>query len=159
MSFRILLPLVPFVVPLAARWVRGQETAILAAGCRLSAQELCDARRAGVAHPEEVRLQFVPAIPLPASPILLYLGRWTGLVSPHTSGITLRYGIYIRRDCRSDRSLLLHELVHVGQYERLGSIGAFLRMYLRECLDPGYPFGPLEQEAMLRAQELLDSDV
>jgi hypothetical protein len=35
------------------------------------------------------------------------------------------------------------------QYERLGGIRPFLKLYLYECLvTPGYPFGPLEQEAI-----------
>jgi hypothetical protein len=61
--------------------------------------------------------------------------------------MTLRYGIFVRSDCWGDRRLLVHELVHVAQYERLGGFRAFLRQYLQECITPGYPFGELEQEA------------
>jgi hypothetical protein len=42
--------------------------------------------------------------------------------------------------------LLLHELAHVAQYERLG-MRRFLRQYLHECLTEGYPLGELEAEA------------
>jgi len=65
-----------------------------------------------------------------------------------TAGITLHYGILIREDCWGDRRLVVHELAHVAQYERLGGIGPFLRAYLRECLLEGYPNGALEREAI-----------
>jgi len=44
--------------------------------------------------------------------------------------------------------LVVHELAHTWQYERLGGLRPFLKQYLYECLvAPGYPFGHLEQEA------------
>ena len=50
---------------------------------------------------------------------------------------------------------MAHELVHTTQYERLGGIEAFLRPYLLECLSaPGYPHGPMEQEAITTAARL-----
>ena len=45
-------------------------------------------------------------------------------------------------------SMVVHELVHTLQYERFGGFRPFLEEYLFECITPpGYPFGPLEQEA------------
>lgn len=41
----------------------------------------------------------------------------------------------------------MHELAHVVQYERLGGFHGFLKLYLQECINPGYPFGELEQDA------------
>jgi hypothetical protein len=56
-------------------------------------------------------------------------------------GILLKNGAVVRR-------LVVHELVHVMQYERFGGIEAFLKEYVKEvAFDPGYPHGPLEQEA------------
>jgi len=49
-----------------------------------------------------------------------------------------------------ERRLLVHELVHTGQYERLGGSGLFWSAYLRECLTIGYPMGGSEQEAIDR---------
>jgi hypothetical protein len=43
--------------------------------------------------------------------------------------------------------LIVHELAHVAQYERLGGILPFLRKYLFECLTVGYAAAPLELEA------------
>lgn len=126
----------------------------MAQGRPLSADELEDARQVGVAAPERIRLMFVASIPTPAR-FLDLLGRWTGVVGQATSGLTLGYGIYIRAELKNDRGLRVHECVHVGQYERFGSIENFLRAYLRECLDPGYPWGVLEQEAVLRTRAFL----
>ena len=71
-----------------------------------------------------------------------------GLVTDSTGGLTLNYGIFIRQDCASDRALLFHEFVHVGQYERLGDFEGFLPRYLDECVRFGYPNAPLEREAI-----------
>lgn len=72
-------------------------------------------------------------------------------------GLTLRYGIFVRADCREDRDLLLHELVHTAQYERLGGIVAFLRKYLFECTTAGYGAAPLEEEAIAVARRIQSS--
>lgn len=45
------------------------------------------------------------------------------------------------------KASLAHELAHVAQYERLGGFYGFLKQYLEECINPGYPLGALEQEA------------
>ncbi len=142
------------LLPLAATWAGEQERHILAHGRSLIAEQISDARQVGVAHPERVRLQVVPSIPMPEHPLLQAAGAATGLVSPHTAGLTLRYGIHIRGDLSNDRLLVAHELVHTAQYERHGSILAFLRQYLHECLTIGYPAAPLEQEAVVAAERL-----
>lgn len=78
----------------------------------------------------------------------------TQLITSRTAGLTLRYGIYVRSDCWDDRQLLIHELVHTSQYERLGGFQQFLRKYLDECLAIGYPAAPMEQEAVTKAAKL-----
>jgi len=70
--------------------------------------------------------------------------------------MTLRYGIFIRREYWGNRRLLAHELAHVAQYERMGGVRRFLGAYLQECLNPGYPLGPLEQEAKQAESALID---
>ncbi len=51
---------------------------------------------------------------------------------------------------------LLHtDVVSPKQYERFGSLEAFLRPYLTECLNPPwYPNGPLEKEAEVSSEKL-----
>jgi hypothetical protein len=68
--------------------------------------------------------------------------------------LTLRHGIFIRADEWGDRRLVVHELAHTAQYERLGGFGPFLRQYLQECVTVGYPATPLEQEAKSIEREI-----
>jgi hypothetical protein len=84
---------------------------------------------------------------MPEESVLRAAAEQTGLISPFTVGLTLRYGIYIRADHWGERRLVIHELAHTAQYERLGGFDEFLAAYLEECLTNGYPDGPLEQEA------------
>ena len=136
------------LLPLACQWAAAQEQRILAQGERLSNLELADARRIGVAAPERVRLLYVPEIPIPAHPALRAAAEETQLISPLTGGLTLRYGIFIRSDCRFHREMVVHEFGHTAQYERFGGFEPFLRQYLFECLTVGYPEAPMEQEVI-----------
>jgi hypothetical protein len=154
-SSRPLLALLPLLLPLAVTWVGAQEEKILSHGIVLTPLQLQDAKRAGVSLPEKIRLLLVDEVPVPLHPILNTIARETVLIGKTTAGMTLRYGIYIRKDVQLDRELHVHEFVHVGQYERLGSIEAFLRDYLKECIDPGYPLGPMEGEAIDGARRIV----
>jgi hypothetical protein len=107
-----------------------------------------DAQRVGVTQPERVRLLYIPKIPVPQHPALRLAAEQTQLISPLTGGLTLRYGIFIRADCAHSRALIVHELGHMAQYERLGGFEPFLRQYLFECLTIGYPGAPMEQEVV-----------
>jgi hypothetical protein len=44
--------------------------------------------------------------------------------------------------------MVIHELGHTAQYERVGGFEPFLRQYLFECLTIGYPEAPMEQEVI-----------
>jgi len=143
------------IFPLACEWAQQQEALILGSGVALTETQLSDATRVGITRPELVRLLSVTAIRPPAHPVLNALASATGLISAGTAGLTLRYGIFIREDQWLNRRLVVHELTHVMQYERLGGIPAFLREYLMECLfPPGYPHGPLEKEADRLSREV-----
>ena len=110
------------LLPLAANWVRKQETRMLRIGVPLSEQEMNDARAIGVAEPERVRLLQLDCVPFPTDPMLKAAAVAIQFLTPATRGLTLRYGIFVRSDCWRDRALIAHELVHVMQYERLGGI-------------------------------------
>ena len=143
------------LLPLACAWAVGQERAIVQSGVALSESQLADARRVGVAQPERVRLLRVAQIPVPTAPALAAAARATNLINALTHGLTFRYGIFIRADCWNQRPLVVHELVHTLQYERLGGFEGFLRPYLLECITPpGYPYGSMEQEAAATAAKL-----
>jgi hypothetical protein len=136
------------LLPLACEWAAEQERMILRSGVALTDLQIEDAIRVGVAQPERIRLLRLEEIPLPQNPALAAAANATGLISPLTAGLTVRYGIFICAVYSGERSLVVHECVHTMQYERLGGFEGFLRPYLMECIGfPGYPYGPLEQEA------------
>ena len=81
----------------------------------------------------------------------------TQLISALTGGLTLRYGIFIRSDCRFNRAMVVHELGHTAQYERLGGFESFLRQYLFQCLTIGYPDAPMEQEVISLTRRICGS--
>lgn len=142
------------LLPLASAWATEQEQVILLTGIGLDKLQMSDAKRIGVMRPDHVRLLRVPNIPTPRHPLLRQAAKDTTLITPFTIGLTLRYGIFIRDDNRDKRSLVVHELVHVKQYEQLGSIEAFLRKYLGECVNVGYSEAPMEQEAIRTTREI-----
>ncbi len=145
------------LLPFACQWAAAQEQRILAQGEPLSDSELADARRVGVAAPERVRLLYVPEIPIPEHPALRAAAEETQLISPLTGGLTLRYGIFIRSDCRFHRAMIVHEFGHTAQYERFGGFEPFLRQYLFECLTAGYPEAPMEQEVIILTARICGS--
>ena len=138
--------LVSLILPLACVWARRQESTILKTGVALSPGQITTAKRLGILHPERIRLRAVSQVP-PLNWLLGWVGEKVGIVSGQTIGMALRYGILIREEHWGDRRLLIHELAHVAQYERLGGFRGFLKQYLEECINPGYPLGELEQEA------------
>jgi hypothetical protein len=144
------------LLPLAAAWAAEQERIILQTGIPLTEAEIADARRIGVAQAVRVRLLQVPEISTPSHPVLAQAAEATGLISPMTIGLTLRYGIFIHEDHWGQRRLIVHELAHTMQYERLGGLEAFLRQYLHECLTIGYPEAPMEQEARRIEREICE---
>jgi hypothetical protein len=113
-----------------------------------------DARAAGVSHPARVRVLKVDAIPIPAHPMLRAACDSTKAITPSTTALSARYGILVRADHWGKRALVVHELVHTSQYEKLGGIEPFLRQYLQECLTVGYPQGAMEQEAIMTAAKI-----
>jgi hypothetical protein len=144
----------PLILPLAARWAEQQEKRILLAGVALREPHLSDAALMGVQHPEKIRLLKVDEIRIPDSEFLRWAASLTGLISPETVGLTVRYGIFIRADYWKNRRLIAHECVHTAQYERFGGFKEFLGRYLHECLEIGYSVAPLEREAMLRSEQI-----
>ncbi len=151
-----LLNMLPALLPYAYHYAEKHEALILEKGIPLTAEELAEARRAGVREPEKIRRLCVLKIPEPDNDEVLFAAKRSGLFQMGSSGLTLGHGIYLRQDAWNSRLILVHECVHVGQYERLG-MRPFLDVYIRECIDPGYPFGALEQEAILVSKDICKS--
>jgi hypothetical protein len=146
--------ILPLAMPWIVRWAEAAEARILRDGDPLSRQGQEDAVAMGVGRPGKIRLLRVDHVPLPGEPFLGWLGSRTGLPFFSAAGMSLRYGIFVRREFWGDRHLIAHECVHTGQYERLGGFRPFLLRYLEECLIHGYAGSPLEQEAVERAGRL-----
>ena len=120
--------------------------------------ELAAALRIGIRDPERVRLLQIELIPSPTHPLLQAAYQKANFVPTAPRGLTLHYGIFVRADYWRDRALIVHELVHTAQYERLGGIQPFLRQYLMECATVGYHKSALENEAIETATRLLRTE-
>jgi hypothetical protein len=140
--------LLPILYSPACEWAQSQFELITRDGASLTEPELDLARRVGVQQPETVRILQVASIPLPTDPALRQAGILAGLFTPETAGLTLSYGIFIRRDCRGDQRLVAHELRHSAQYEAYGSIPSYLAVYLQQVVDVGYKNAPFEIDAV-----------
>lgn len=150
---RTMVPLA-LAVPVARWWVDRQQRRILESGVPLTSEQEADASRAGVAAVERVRVERVAEFPTAMPLALRWLDPLVRWAARGTLGITFGYGLAIRTDCRDERAVLVHEFVHVAQYERLGGTEPFLRAYLGECCSVGYAHAPLEREAVQRAAEI-----
>lgn len=134
------------LLPMAVKWAEKKQKIIMKRGQELSADEMYDARLAGIQQPEQVRVLYVPQIPFPGLGILKLANEMLGLVTSYSTGLPLYHGIFIRQDCKGKRQFLLHELAHVKQYEELGGIAPFFRKYFGECIEYGYPNIPMEKQ-------------
>jgi hypothetical protein len=144
------------ILPLACEWAKGQEQFIIARGVSLGAQHLADARRAGVQDPSRIRVLVVDRIPLPENEQLAQAARQTQIITSASRGVAFGYGIIIRADCWGDRELLLHQLVHVAQYERSHDLEVCIREYVCDrttCAK--FTIGSLEDEARRIARQIL----
>jgi hypothetical protein len=135
------------LLPLAYEWAEQQQDNILQNGTPLSESQMNDTKLVPVRFPEKVRLLKVERIPWPDNPTLLSIGQQMGLISDYTEGLTLGYGIFISSKRWQERRLVVHELAHVGQCEKLGGVNQFLEQYVEECLNLGYDDACLEIEA------------
>ena len=136
----------PSLLPKAVAWAEERAAEISRIGVVLSDSGISIAKRVGVARPELIRIAEVDEIPLPSDPQLQQAALLTGLLGSDTAGLTLGYGIYIRRAHISVR-LLSHECRHVFQYEQAGSIASFLPSYLQQIVDHQYENAPFEIDA------------
>ena len=147
------------ILSLACQWALEQERFILARGVSLGPEHLGDAVRAGVHDPSRVRVLVVDRIPLPENDQLAEAARKTQIITTATRGCAFGYGIVIRADSWGNRELLLHQLVHVAQYERTHDLEACIREYVCDrttCAK--FTTGSLEDEARRIAREICAAD-
>jgi hypothetical protein len=134
------------ILPAVWLWAARMERRALRHGRPLNRRELALARKAGVRHPDRIRVLVVEEMPSAGLPWMRHLAARWGLSMDGVIGLCLRYGIFLRR--RPARlETFVHECVHTAQCERLGGLAAFLSRYLGECLEHGYDRAPMEMEA------------
>ncbi len=142
------------LLPLAAQWATEQERRVLCEGVPLSESELADAKAVGVRNPERVRLLRVDEIPVPVHPMLKAAAASINFITAAPRGLALQNAIFVRSDQWRDRDLIVHELVHTAQYQRLGGVLPFLQTYIVQCATVGYQQAPLELEATATAERI-----
>lgn len=141
--------------PLAYQWAKQQEAYILKHGAPLAPQQIADARRVGVQDPARVRVLVVDRIPLPDDKELADAARRAQIITDASRGVAIGHGVIIRADSWQNRELLLHQLVHVAQCERSGSLESFVSEYLSDRRSsPDFSVGSLEDEARGLAREI-----
>jgi hypothetical protein len=146
----------PQLLPRVLDWVESQEKDALSHGAVLSQGAANDGRAAGVNMPEKIRIRAVHQIPQPEHPRIKQLAGEVGMLTPSTVAITFGHGIFVREDRLHDRELLVHEFVHVAQYEKLG-IEGFLMQYVLQIFKNGYDNAPMEREAREVAERVCRS--
>jgi len=129
----------------ALEWAEQQSTNILTNGRLLTPEEIEMAKRAGVSSPEKARILIVPSLPLPKDKELRETAISLGLLKPTMVGLTLGYGIYIVDGYQT--RFIPHELRHVYQFEKAGSMSNFLSLYFEQLAKFGYENAPLEIDA------------
>src|SRR5260370_4768757 len=152
MSF---LPLneLPALFPHIEAWVKSLETQAVTRGEPAPLLYHPYARAAGVRHPDKIYILPVSIIPHPEHPRMAELAESVGLLTNETGGITAGYGILVRNDCIENLKLIVHEFVHVAQYERLG-LTEFLRQYIHQLAASGYKMAQFEIEAEIKANSI-----
>lgn len=128
-------------------------------GNPLSPRHLEDARLAGIKNCQRVRVLVVDRIPLPEHPELSEASRRMGILTEDTRCMGLGHALIIRVDAWNDRELVLHNLVHIAQAERCGSLEKWCRLYLEDRSScPKFTIGSLEEEARAFARETCAAD-
>lgn len=143
------------LLPLAYQWAKAQEEFVLERGIPLGPEHTADALLAGVQDCARVRVLVVDRIPLPENPELAEAARRIGILTEDTRCIGFGRALIIRVDAWGDREIVLHNLVHVAQCERSGSLEQWVREYLGDRANcPDFTIGTYEVEARRLACEL-----
>jgi hypothetical protein len=124
------------LVIIVAAVLRSEGNYIMKYGKPLSPQMQTIAREIGIKNPEDIRT--------------LEKGKVFG--QSNLGGITIGNAIEYKRGCEF---VLVHELIHVKQYQDNGGVKGFLKIYISEILKYGYDESPLEKEAEKKSLELM----
>ena len=142
---KILLFILPWILPSVYRFAYSRAFNCTMQGRHLTENEIEIAKRVGVKKPFLISVLLVDEVSGPDGFILRTLGKLAGFPFSQLAGITFGYGITVRRDVFGNK-LLAHECRHVAQYEELG-FELFLTAYLTQVLSVGYWDAFFEQDA------------
>ena len=130
------------IIFIAAMLVVGEEGYVLKRGVPLTPDMLKIAIELKINNPEGIRV--------------LERGKIYGI--SNIGGMTLNRGILIKKGIETKREVIAHELVHVKQYQDAGSIYKFLKEYFKEVNKYGYYTAPMEVEARIKSELLLNKE-
>jgi len=134
------------LLPAAEKFVvRNQEKA-LRLGHPLTSKYLRIAKELGIDKADKIRIYTVHDLPAPQDQKLADAARALGYNSPDIVAYTYGYGIWIKDGNQDNNGVLIHELIHVRQAERMG-LKEQIRQYLTQLFIFGYRQAPLEVEA------------
>ena len=109
---------------------------IMSKGRNLTADELAIAKMLNIKSHGKIRILVVEDIPRSLNPVLNELCDKLGFINneegKQTRGITFGNGIYTRKGITKPFQNIVHELVHVSQYEKLGGIKEYMAQYILE---------------------------
>jgi hypothetical protein len=140
--------------PRVLSWYEQVEVELSPTGRPLSQREAEFASRVGVKDPTRVRIVVLEDFPLPADAELRNEAERIGMGSKTEGGRTNGYVIMLKPWAADKDAVVSHELVHIGQQDRLGR-ASFLRRYLIEMEMMGYARSPLELDAYARQSRSL----
>ena len=133
--------------PATMAWAISVNADTLGHGKSLSLCQAADALEVGVQKPDAVRILHVASLPEPDCSHFRLIAMQSGLDLGSSLGMALGYAVLIRHSALGDRRVLRHELRHVAQFEKSGSLIRFLEEYLAQIVQHGYRDAPLEVDA------------
>ena len=129
------------------------ESNALKHGRKLTDAEMIYAKSMGIKYPEKVRVLYTFDFPVPQNKEVLKGFQELGYDSFFVTGVTYRYGIYIKpRWWTNQEHVLAHELIHVRQVEQAKGYRDFLRKYLIQAFTHEYFDIPYEHEAYSKTE-------
>lgn len=134
------------ILPRVIGWIQELSHRVMAEGISLNEQQKLVAASVGVTEVDRIKIFFFDSIQYPDDNLLKEAILENNFLGPDMIGLTVGHGILIKKNQLTNR-LLSHECRHVHQYERYGSIDNFLSEYVKQIVNYGYLYSPLEVEA------------
>ena len=132
---------------LVSFWTKAKERHVFQHGRTLNPLEKEYAQKLKISQIDKIRILEVEKINHPFSLLFSLFAQFARAVISSPIGLTLGYSILIEKRYALRLDLIVHELVHVSQYEKMGGHQSFLKEYIYQCVSRGYLNSALEMEA------------